>query len=282
MWGVVHRTCCCFVRFCTRGESCTGHGFSASPRCPQPFGFRVRTLIREWSLPQPSIAAPELPSVPPHPPGGLRQSNTEKTLPVPKALLPDSDIKSMFLAHSFEDEDRTPVSTDDSKSDAGVGYGAVFPYFTRCGNFLDFRSIFTAELSAILLAIRAIYPLQVGKYDIFSDSRAALLAIENQFSLHLLVLEICIWLLLWRRRGHVIPLCWVPAHVSVKGNEKAAEIAKAAARRPVPRCSVPYRDLFPSIRAAPQLVWQARWEGIRTTTKMGETAATSPSEKPTP
>lgn len=244
--------------------------YSASQRCLKPLGFRVRTLIQELSLPQPSIAVPELLSVPPW---EFSEVHCCRSLSVPKASLPDSAIKSMFLAHSFEHEGSIPVFTDGSKSDAGVGYGAVFTDFTRCGTLPAFSSIFTAELSAIILALRTIYPLQVGRYVIFSDSRAALSSVENRFSFHPLVLQIFIWLLLCRRRGHTISLCWVPAHVSVEGNERADEIAKAAARRPVPPCSVPYRDLFPSITAAAQSVWQARWEEIRATAKMGEIAA---------
>ncbi len=73
--------------------------YFASPRCPQPLGFRVITLIREWSLHQPPIAAPELPIVPPW---ELEAIQSRKTLRVPKASLPDSAMKSMFLAHSFE------------------------------------------------------------------------------------------------------------------------------------------------------------------------------------
>ena len=138
--------------------------YSTSSRCPRPLGFRVRTLIHELSLPQPSIATPELPSVPPWEFPAIQCC---RVLPVSKASLSDFAIKSMFLAHSFEHEDCIPVFTDGSKSNAGVGYGAVFPDFTRCGTLPVFSSIFTAELSAIFLALRAIYRLQVMRYVIF-------------------------------------------------------------------------------------------------------------------
>ena len=58
------------------------------------------------------------------------------------------------------------------------------------------------------------------------------------------------------RRGHKISFCWVPAHVSVKENEKADELAKTGASRQVTACPVPHRDLFPTIRAAIHVVWQ--------------------------
>ncbi len=52
------------------------------------------------------------------------------------------------------------------------------------------------------------------------------------------------------------------------------EVAKAIALRPEHAFPLPFRDLFPSILYAIQDVWQARWDDVMATAKMGELTAT--------
>ena len=49
--------------------------------------------------------------------------------------------------------------TDGSKSDLGVGYGVVFPSSCRGASLPGAASVFTAELSAIILALCIIFSL---------------------------------------------------------------------------------------------------------------------------
>ena len=116
----------------------------------------------------------------------------------------------------------------------------------------------TAELWAILIAIKSLFTLDVGDFVIFSDSRAALSALEDFNNDHPIVSDIFNWLVLAVRRGRRISFCWVSANVSVKGNEEADELAKTGASRQVIACPVPHRDLFPTIRGALHVVWQER------------------------
>lgn len=51
---------------------------------------------------------------------------------------------------------------------------------TRCP-FHNPTTLFPAELSAILLVVRALYPLQLGNYVIFSNSMAALLSTSRKY-----------------------------------------------------------------------------------------------------
>ena len=48
-----------------------------------------------------------------------------------------------------------------SKSDTGVGFGVVFPSFCRRDSLPAVASVFTTELSAIVLALRTIFTLPV-------------------------------------------------------------------------------------------------------------------------
>ena len=90
-------------------------------------------------------------------------------------------------------------------------------------------------------------------------------ALEDFNNAHPIVSDIFNWLVLAARRGHIISFCWVPAHVSVKGNEEADELAKTGASRQVIACPVPHRDLFPTIRSAIYIVWQERGHANRDT-----------------
>ena len=83
------------------------------------------------------------------------------------------------------------------------------------------------------------------------------------------VSDIFNWLVLAARRGYIISFCWVPAHVSVKANEEADELAQIAAFHQVTACPVPHRDLFSTIQFAVHIVWQEKWNANRATTRMG-------------
>ena len=103
--------------------------------------------------------------------------------------------------------------------------------------------------------------LETYCFTIFSDSKSVLMALESFNSRHPIVLKILEWLYLLKRRGREVHFCWVPAHVGVPGNEKADALAKEGAtrRRPV-NCSLPCRDLFPSIKSEMRKSWQFCWD----------------------
>ena len=103
--------------------------------------------------------------------------------------------------------------------------------------------------------------------------QSSLPVLEDFNNAHPIVSDIFNWLVLAARRGHIISFCWIPAHVSVKGNEEADELAKTGASRQVTACPVQHRDLFPIIRAAVHVVWQERWNANRATSKMGAITA---------
>ena len=83
-----------------------------------------------------------------------------------------------------------------------------------------FTSFFPAELWTILVAIRSLLPWMLG------DSRAAFSVLEDFNSAHPIVSDIFNWLVLAVRLGHRISFCWVPTHVSVKGNEEADKLLR--------------------------------------------------------
>lgn len=96
--------------------------------------------------------------------------------------------RALFLDRSSAHDQSIPVYTDGSKSDAGVGFGVVFPNFSR-GCALPPSLIFTAELSAILSALTIIFTLPQRSFTVFSDSHNALESLTNFISQHPLLLS---------------------------------------------------------------------------------------------
>ncbi|KAK3894956.1 hypothetical protein Pcinc_001312 [Petrolisthes cinctipes] len=223
-------------------------------RAPRPFGFRVRKAMEEMGIDDYQICPVRVPRVAPWllPEVFPCTCFTDK-----KEFLPPPVARSLFLEHAFTHRESLPVYTDGSKSDAGVGFGVVFPDFCRGGRFLS--------VSAILYALQVIFTLPQPSFTIFSDSCSALQALCNFNSTHPLVLAILEWLVLLGRRGRKVTFCWVPAHVGVDGNERADALAKAVVSnsRPPARCHpVPAVDLRPYINATVRSCWQDRWDAI--------------------
>ena len=79
-----------------------------------------------------------------------------------KKDLPAYAFRSLFLEYCSSHSESVCVFTDGSKSDTGVGFGVVFPSFCRGGSLPAVASIFTAELSAIVLGLRTIFTLPVN------------------------------------------------------------------------------------------------------------------------
>jgi len=243
--------------------------YVARPSLAKPFGFRVKSIMEQLSLPDIPICPHRFPKI-----GSWEFPDVAFCGPdIPKkSLLPPRQSYTLFFEHFSTHSDSTPVFTDGSKSDAGVGYGVVFPSFCRGGTLPAFASVFTAEISAIILALQIIFTLPVSSFTIFSDSRSALASLQffTPSSQHPLILSIFEWLYLLIRRGYVVRFCWVPGHVGVPGNEKADRLAGEGATHAPPQSPVPFRDMFCSIRVAVLDTWKRRWEVIGATTKMRE------------
>ncbi|XP_076042207.1 uncharacterized protein LOC143026095 [Oratosquilla oratoria] len=145
------------------------------PKSIKPFGFRVKSLVEDHEINQCKVLPHKYSAVPP-----WRLIKVEYCqIPMcNKNDLPDDVIRTEFLNHVEEHKGFNKVFTDGSKSDAGTGFGVVFKDLYRYGALPEASSIFTAELHAILSAIKYIIPLEGEKFVILSDSQSALQALE--------------------------------------------------------------------------------------------------------
>ena len=63
-----------------------------------------------------------------------------------KKDLPARVTQTLFLKHYYTHTDSIHVFTDGSKSDVGLGYGVIFPFFSRGGNLPPVASVVTAAV----------------------------------------------------------------------------------------------------------------------------------------
>ncbi|KAF4532733.1 hypothetical protein B566_EDAN011925 [Ephemera danica] len=160
---------------------------------------------------------------------------------------------------------RIQIYTDGSKSDHKTGCAMVnFTTGEKIGYKLpEPASIFTAEATAINLALRYIITQPNNDFAILTDSKSVLLALLNT-SPHAKY----IWILVQIRSKlsilHVlhktVQHIWIPAHCGIAGNEAADETAKlAAAQGEVLHIPIPHTDFFPLLTQQQTTAWKNHW-----------------------
>ena len=221
----------------------------------QYYGGRMRKLLADLNLNLPRILEVGLPLYPPW------TNPVELDLVgIGKKNRSDLEIQSRFREYTSKYQDYIAIYTDGSKSLDGVGYAAVSGRESVLGSLPPQSSIYTAELYAILAAVKMTKGTDHQHFIVYSDSRSALQAIKDLNSPHPVVREIRDWLVYLGTKMKNIVLCWVPAHVGIAGNESADQKAKAAAESPWDaNFPLPHTDMKPSIREALRTKWRQIW-----------------------
>ena len=157
-------------------------------------------------------------------------------------------MKASFdIRKNTEYSDHRVIYTDGSHDPetGATGVGIYFPSYRNSAiNISSHLSIFTAELTAIKLAITKLRLLEgkqptTHKYLIATDSLSSLQALQNQNSERQdLVFGILQALTECARDGIQVDLIWVPSHIGIKGNEIADELAKRATNPPTTSCRI--------------------------------------------
>ena len=145
--------------------------YDSHPMCRKPFGYRVSKIMEDSYVPEAKVWPVKYSAIPP-----WRLPSVEfcNYFTGAKQDVSDDDLRLLFLEHFSSHENSISIFTDGSKSGAGVGFGVIFPTFSRSGRLPNQSSIFTAECYAILTALKEIVSHPGKHFTILSDSKSVL------------------------------------------------------------------------------------------------------------
>ncbi|XP_073980160.1 uncharacterized protein [Rhodnius prolixus] len=168
----------------------------------------------------------------------------------------------------FQEEIRTnfpnsyPIYTDGSKVEDQVGC-AYFDPFRNTGALFKLPnqcSVFTAELVAILEALKYAHSMLYSEVIIVSDCKSALYklkAIKMHKKYNHIIINILKKLLELKNDNKIVRLVWSRAHCGIEGNERVDILAKqAAVNGTLLSVSLPYSDFKACIRKKINEKWQ--------------------------
>ncbi|GFW51839.1 putative RNA-directed DNA polymerase from transposon X-element [Trichonephila clavipes] len=176
-----------------------------------------------------------------------------------KAGTADVLYQQLFSFHRSKYSKYIPVYTDGSKTAGHVGCGVVFNNTILSFSLQNSMSVFSAELTAILIALQHILISKHRHFCVYTDRMSALESLHFLTERrHPTVIEILLLLRKLERKGFDIIFSWVPGHVGILGNEQADTAARSMSdhmQRPV--CC---QDLKTSAKNYIHRVWQETWD----------------------
>ena len=156
------------------------------------------------------------------------------------------------------------IYTDGSQRDGKTSCAFYISEFKVKHSFRlsDNTPVYTAELVAILEALRWLEDSLPNRVVIFSDSKSAIQAIDSHESLVPVVTDIKYYLYLFHNYGLEVVIAWVPSHVGIYGNEVVDSLARSALGKAnidleiVPKVTLLYKYITQHISE----IWQSSWD----------------------
>ena len=150
-----------------------------------------------------------------------------------------AEIRSVISKYST-------IYTDGSKDGDRVASAAVFGQQVYSARLPSASSIFSAEATAIRLALKFVASSEKSKFMICSDSLSCLLAIESCKIQNPFILKI---VEIYKKKSLVAIVIFtsIPIRIGIQGNIVVDQEAKNALDDPVSNCSIPYIDFKPLI-----------------------------------
>jgi ribonuclease HI len=204
--------------------------YDSKPSSTLPAGIRLNQLFVQAAFRYPKVYPHGLSATAPwitrRPTclTSLTSNNKNSTSPIV--------YRKKFAELSAEFKGFIQIFTDGSKDDSAVGSAFISNDISYGFKLNDKTSILTAELYALVHALKYIESSRQEKsFLICSDSLSSLQAIDALYSPHTLVQEIHSLLTSLASRDVTVVFCWVPGHVGIQGNELADRAAKAATEK---------------------------------------------------
>ena len=205
------------------------------------FGIRIKAVLENSGISNDNVHQTIISEIPPwnlhRPRVNLELSSlSKKDTPSPIFIQNFNEIKNV---HSY----CTPIYTDGLKDNDRVGCGTSIDNSSFKQRLPSNASIFTAEATAIDLALDAITESDDDHFIIFSDSLSVLLSLHNMKLDNPLILKLLEKLHHLSCAHKTIHLCWIPSHIGIRGNEAADVAANESLNLNITDSQVPYTDL---------------------------------------
>ena len=128
------------------------------------------------------------------------------------------------------------------------------------GRLPNSASSYTAELTAVVHALKETSKINARRFVIYTDSKSIIQALCQYNPSQPLVQKAQEWLYILHSRHKSVRFCWVPSHVGITGNEVADTEAKSACTsNDIDLPELPHFDFYKSIKFYIKQKWQNRW-----------------------
>ena len=229
-----------------------------------PFGIRIRPYLLDAGINIDSINDDPLQTV--LPPWKIVNPRVNfKLTCLKKDCTSETAYKQLYLEQCSFYTNYEKIFTDGSLKDDRVAAAAVPEKHLNKPTQLrlpDFCSIYSAELKAILLALKYIYQSKHSRFLIISDSLSALQAISTRKISHPFLADIHDLHSELILDGKDIVFLWVPSHMGIRGNTVVDKAAKDALNFNIPSRPfqfVPFADLNRKVKTHCHKLWQDDW-----------------------
>ena len=167
-----------------------------------------------------------------------------------------------------EYSDYVNIFTDGAKQpETGItGFGVVVPSknIELSRRSTDNLGVYTVEMLGVLVALKWVETITERKIVICTDSTSVLSSMRSFYSSSRqgLLFEVLQTITRIVQQGRKLKFLWVPAHIGIKGNEKADEMAKEALEKEIVEMnvSISKAEVKSVIWERVNKMWQDKWD----------------------
>ena len=232
--------------------------YARKPSYTQPLGIRIKQELEETEIDLNAIRYNFVPDFPPwhYTPPKIDQTLTE----FKKSSTNPVFFKQKFYEMKERYREYEEIYTDGSKHEGKVASAALAGDRIFVKRLPDNSSIFSAELTAILLALKYANDTNHDRFLILSDSLSSLQALNGFDMTNPLLQDVIFNIIELENTNKIIAFCWIPSHIGIRGNETVDHIAKAALTITHEDYTVPYTDFKAIIKQHTIKRWQNLWD----------------------
>ena len=226
----------------------------------KPFSLRIREDLKELNITEKDTENFFFPKIPPwtikNATVNLEMTEFNKTTTNPNTFKKEYQ-KLVAKYPNYE-----KIFTDGSKTETAVGSAATLPRKdeTKQQKIHPEASIYSAEATALELALEIVKKSSKKSFLILSDSLSCLTTIKQSNTTDTRILQIRQKVSEQIDQGKTITFAWLPSHVGIDGNENADKLAKEALKLQCKKTQkIHHMDLRQKVQKHISSLWEKKW-----------------------